>query len=134
MSPHFLIRIIARVYIYYYTEITLTLQKFDTEYGNHSTIDFQCSQRHSGILCGGCQPGLSLALGTDQCLPCFNLKCWAWTYLLMHLRIHLLVSFIKSDLQVYFSRRGSRRLASFPGLPATSVLRMQTVKSGEGLL
>ena len=27
--------------------------------------DIQCNYNHSGILCGGCQPGLSLALGSD---------------------------------------------------------------------
>ena len=32
--------------------------------------DTQCDLRHSGILCGGCQPGLSLALGSSQCLDC----------------------------------------------------------------
>ena len=32
----------------------------------------QCKYNHSGILCGGCQPGLSLALGSAQCLPCSN--------------------------------------------------------------
>ena len=32
----------------------------------------QCAFSHSGILCGGCQPGLSLALGTSRCLPCSN--------------------------------------------------------------
>ena len=34
--------------------------------------DTQCSYNHSGILCGACQPGLSLALGSEQCLPCSN--------------------------------------------------------------
>ena len=34
--------------------------------------DSQCNFNHSGILCGGCQPGLSLALGTNQCLHCTN--------------------------------------------------------------
>ena len=34
--------------------------------------DFQCNYNHAGILCGGCQPGLSLALGSAQCLPCNN--------------------------------------------------------------
>ena len=34
--------------------------------------DTQCAFNHSGILCGGCQPGLSLALGSSQCLPCTN--------------------------------------------------------------
>ena len=32
----------------------------------------QCNFNHSGTLCGGCQPGLSLALGTNQCLHCTN--------------------------------------------------------------
>ena len=34
--------------------------------------DSQCNFNHSGTLCGGCQPGLSLALGTNQCLQCPN--------------------------------------------------------------
>ena len=34
--------------------------------------DSQCNFNHSGTLCGGCQPGLSLALGTNQCLHCPN--------------------------------------------------------------
>ena len=34
--------------------------------------DTQCSYNHSGILCGACQPGLSLALGSERCLPCYN--------------------------------------------------------------
>ena len=38
--------------------------------------DSQCNYNHSGTLCGGCQPGLSLALGSVQCLPCSN-KCLA---------------------------------------------------------
>ena len=40
-------------------------------------LDGQCAFGHSGILCGACQPGLSLALGTSQCLQCSN------TYLLL---------------------------------------------------
>jgi len=32
--------------------------------------DTQCNFNHSGILCGGCRPGLSLTLGTSQCLRC----------------------------------------------------------------
>ena len=34
--------------------------------------DTQCNFNHSGILCGGCRPGLSLMLGTSQCLRCSN--------------------------------------------------------------
>ena len=34
--------------------------------------DAQCALNHSGILCGKCQPGLSLAFGTSRCLQCSN--------------------------------------------------------------
>ena len=34
--------------------------------------DSQCNYNHSGILCGACQPGLSLVLGSERCLPCSN--------------------------------------------------------------
>ena len=34
--------------------------------------DTQCAFNRSGTLCGGCQPGLSLALGSPQCLDCSN--------------------------------------------------------------
>ena len=34
--------------------------------------DTQCNFNHSGILCGGCRQGLSLTLGTSQCLRCSN--------------------------------------------------------------
>ena len=34
--------------------------------------DTQCAFNHSGTLCGACQSGLSLALGTSQCLSCSN--------------------------------------------------------------
>ena len=37
-----------------------------------SEPDTQCEHNHSGILCGGCQPSLSLALGSERCLPCSN--------------------------------------------------------------
>ena len=35
-------------------------------------LDKQCAFNHSGILCGACQPGLSLVLGTSRCLKCSN--------------------------------------------------------------
>ena len=34
--------------------------------------DIQCSYDRRGLLCGGCQPGLSLALGSSHCLQCSN--------------------------------------------------------------
>ena len=39
----------------------------------------------SGILCGKCQPGLSLALGTSKCLKCSN------AYLLVFLLVGLVL-------------------------------------------
>ena len=32
--------------------------------------DTQCTFNRSGLLCGGCQPGLSLSLGSSRCLSC----------------------------------------------------------------
>ena len=32
--------------------------------------DSQCAFQHAGVLCGACKPGLSLALGSSQCLKC----------------------------------------------------------------
>jgi len=34
--------------------------------------DSQCAFQRTGILCGACKPGLSLALGSSQCLKCSN--------------------------------------------------------------
>ena len=39
---------------------------------NLENPDVQCAFNHSGTLCGGCQEGLSLALGSSQCIPCSN--------------------------------------------------------------
>ena len=37
-----------------------------------SDPDSQCDYNHAGTLCGQCQQGLSLALGSAKCLPCSN--------------------------------------------------------------
>ena len=37
-----------------------------------SDTDSQCNYNHSGTLCGGCQSGLSLVLGSDECQTCSN--------------------------------------------------------------
>ena len=34
--------------------------------------DSQCINNHSGILCGACQPGLNVVLGSERCLSCSN--------------------------------------------------------------
>ena len=58
---------------------TVTASNCPCNYCNREEInatledpDSQCNFNHSGTLCGGCQPGLSLALGTNQCLHCPN--------------------------------------------------------------
>ena len=60
---------------------------------NLNDPDSQCNYNHSGTLCGGCQPGLSLALGSNRCLPCSS------KYLFLLIPFSLagisLVSFIK---------------------------------------
>ena len=40
------------------------------ELSSNSTVDMQCINAHVGILCGGCQEGLSLTLGSSQCREC----------------------------------------------------------------
>ena len=37
-----------------------------------NNTNVQCNHNRSGILCGGCKPGLSIVFGTSQCLPCTN--------------------------------------------------------------
>ena len=37
-----------------------------------STSDLQCKLNRSGVLCGGCENGLSLMLGSNQCAECSN--------------------------------------------------------------
>ena len=39
---------------------------------NLTKPDTQCAFNRSGTLCGACKPGLSLALGSPQCLQCSN--------------------------------------------------------------
>ena len=61
--------------------------------------DSQCNYNHSGTLCGGCQAGLSLVLGSNRCQHCSN----AHIALLLPFAISgiVLVFFIKvTDLTV----------------------------------
>ena len=37
---------------------------------NSSKTHSQCNFNHAGVLCGGCQHGLSLVLGSDRCTHC----------------------------------------------------------------
>ena len=44
--------------------------KQESQHINLDRPDAQCSYNRSGVLCGGCPPGLSLALGSNRCLSC----------------------------------------------------------------
>ena len=44
--------------------------KADSIHVNLSDPDSQCSSNRSGILCGKCKPGFSLALGSYNCIEC----------------------------------------------------------------
>ena len=48
---------------------------------NLNTTNDQCQYDRSGVLCGGCQSGFSLVLGSSKCRQCQN------TYLLLLLSI-----------------------------------------------
>ena len=66
---------------------------------NPSIPDEQCASNRAGILCGACQPGFSLALGTSQCLRCSNI------YLLLLIPfllagVALVVLLLKTNLTV----------------------------------
>ena len=39
-----------------------------------NNTDLQCANNRSGLLCGQCKPGLSLALGSSKCTQCSNLR------------------------------------------------------------
>ena len=40
--------------------------------------DQQCSNNHSGVICGGCQDNHSIALGSSKCLKCASSYAFAW--------------------------------------------------------
>ena len=79
-SPHHISRS-GNNWLYYSTEyqcvVAHTSCPFD--YCDTSTVhlslnesDLQCTNGRSGILCGACQPGLSLMLGSNKCQACSN--------------------------------------------------------------
>ena len=59
-----------------------------------SDPDTQCTFNHSGRVCGGCQSGLSLAIGSPECLDCSNNYHLALLILFVFLGLALVV-FIK---------------------------------------
>ena len=46
--------------------------KVDINLNIASGSDAQCALNRSGLLCGTCQAGLSLSIGSSYCLPCFS--------------------------------------------------------------
>ena len=68
-------------WLYYNTQYNCTVGYVNCpfDYCNSSTISFslddpdiQCANNRSGILCGACQQGLSLMLGSNKCGQCSN--------------------------------------------------------------
>ena len=60
-------------------ETVITSQQCPLDYCKQEDInvtlnnsDSQCNYNHSGTLCGGCQAGLSLVLGSNRCQHCSN--------------------------------------------------------------
>ena len=63
---------IKNVVVVHYCPLDYCTSKPVTVPVNFSQPDPQCNYNRSGTLCGGCQPGLSLALGSVKCLQCSN--------------------------------------------------------------
>ena len=63
------------------TTYTILAQRFcPLDYCNNIFVDIQSTEstdnqsafNHSGVLCGGCAPGFSLAIGSSRCIHCSN--------------------------------------------------------------
>ena len=50
----------------------LDLVSISLDVDNGSEADLQCAFNHSGLLCGGCREGYSVAIGSSHCLNCTN--------------------------------------------------------------
>jgi len=59
----------------------------------------QCAFNRSGVLCGACQPGLSLALGPSQCMKCSNINILLFILLALA-GFALIVVLLKCNLTV----------------------------------
>ena len=79
-SPHHISRS-GNNWLYYSTEYQCVVAHTNCpfDYCDTSTVhlslnesDLQCTNGRSGILCGACQPGLSLMLGSNKCQACSN--------------------------------------------------------------
>ena len=68
--------------IYPYCPLDYCLPPTSNVYINLNLVsgaDVQCANRRSGLLCSLCQPGLSLSLGSSQCMLCS--KSWYKSYM-----------------------------------------------------
>jgi len=59
----------------------------------------QCAFNHVGVLCGACQPGLSLALGTSQCMQCSNIYILLFIPFVLAGVVHI-IAMLKCNLTV----------------------------------
>ena len=80
--------------------------------------DTQCEFNHSGILCGGCQPGLSLMLGGVQCGMCSNTN------------LSLIIPFILAGVLLVFFLKISK-LTTSEGFINSLVFYASIVKANE---
>ena len=80
--------------------------------------DTQCEFNHSGILCGGCQPGLSLMLGGVQCGMCSNTN------------LSLIIPFILAGIVLVFFLKISK-LTTSEGFINSLVFYASIVKANE---
>jgi len=61
--------------------------------------DEQCALNRTRVLCGACQPGLSLALGTSRCMQCSNV--WILLFILFAIAgVVLIILLLKCNLTV----------------------------------
>ena len=74
--------------------------------------DLQCAFSHTGVLCGACLPGLSLALGTSKCLECSNV----WLLLLPFAAAGLALVFVLLTLNFIVSTGTINGLISYANI------------------
>ena len=84
-------------------------------------LDSQCNYNHSGTLCGGCQAGLSLVLGSNRCQHCSNAH------------IALLLPFALSGIALVFFFKVTDVTIS-QGTPNGLIFIANVIKANEHLL
>ena len=109
-------------------ETVITSQQCPLDYCKQEDIsvtldnpDSQCNYNHSGTLCGGCQAGLSLMLGSNRCQHCSNAH------------IALLLPFAISGIVLVFSIKGIDLTIS-QGTLNSFIFYANVIKANEHLL